>query len=65
VALPVGLPQNPHEYDPVAHPSSAAKRREYILNSLAVAGFISEAEAAKAAAENAESTVLPRAAACP
>jgi hypothetical protein len=65
VALLVGLPQSPHGYDPVAHPKSAAKRREYILNSLAVGGFISEAEAAKAVAENAESTVLPRAAACP
>ena len=65
VAFLVGLVQNPSGLNPVAHPDRAAKRRQYILKSLADAGVISEAEEAKAAAENAESTVVPKAVACP
>ncbi|HKB47618.1 MAG TPA: transglycosylase domain-containing protein, partial [Ktedonobacterales bacterium] len=65
VAFLVGLPQSPSWLDPVAHPDRAAKRRQYILKTLAVAGLISEAEEEKAAADNAESTVVPNATACP
>src|SRR2546422_887093 len=65
-AFLVGLVQNPTGLNPLAHPDLAAKRRQYILNSLADAGVISEAEEAKPAAENAESIiVMPKAAACP
>jgi len=65
VAFLVGLPQNPSRLDPAAHPDLAAKRRQYVLRALAGAGVISEAEEAKAAAENAESSVVPSAPACP
>jgi hypothetical protein len=64
VALLVGLPQSPTRFDPVAHPNLAAKRRQEILKSLADAGVISGDEAAKAAAENAESAVVPNTAPC-
>jgi hypothetical protein len=64
VAFLVGLPQSPSRLDPVAHPDRAAKRRQYILKTLAAAGLISEAEEEKAAAENAESTVVPEGRAC-
>jgi len=65
VAFLVGLAQNPGRLDPAAHPDAAATRRQYILKSMALAGVISEVEEAKATAENAESTVLPKATFCP
>ena len=65
VAVLVGLAQNPTRFDPVAHPDAATRRRQYILKSMALAGVISKAEEATATAENAESTVLPKATACP
>jgi len=65
VAFLVGLAQNPGRLDPVAHPDAATRRRQYILKSMALAGVISKAEEATATAENAESTVLPKATACP
>jgi penicillin-binding protein 1A len=65
VAFLVGLSQNTSRLNPVSHPDRAAERRLYILKSLAGAGVISDAEAAKAASENAESTVVPKTAACP
>ena len=40
VALLVGLPQSPSRLDPVASPGLVARRRAYILKSLAVAGLI-------------------------
>src|SRR5882762_1699345 len=40
VAFLVGLVQNPSGLNPVAHPDRAAKRRQYILKSLADAGVI-------------------------
>jgi membrane peptidoglycan carboxypeptidase len=61
VALLVGLPQNPSRLDPVAHPDLATKRRPYILKSLAGAGVTSDAEEARAAAENAEFSVVAKA----
>lgn len=65
VALLVGLLANPCEYDPIEDPDLVAKRRQYVLKTLALAGLISEPELAKAMAENAESTVVPNATACP
>lgn len=65
VAFLVGLPQNPSGFDPVVSPDLARRRRQYVLKSLAGAGVISETERAKAAIENAESAVIPKATACP
>jgi penicillin-binding protein 1A len=65
VALLVGLPQNPSNLDPVVHSDRAMARRKYVLQALASARVISDVEAAKAVAENTESTVVPSALECP
>jgi len=65
VALLASLPQNPSRFDPIAHADLAATRRRYVLKSLAGGGVISNAEEARAEADDTESTVVPTPAACP
>jgi penicillin-binding protein 1A len=48
-ALLAGLPQAPSKNSPYQHPQQAKKRQLYILNRMAVEGFISSSEASKAA----------------
>ena len=65
VALIAGLPESPGRFNPVLHPERAAQRRQSVVKLLAGAGVISEAEAQRAAAENVEASVVPKASPCP
>lgn len=43
-AMIAGLPKAPSRYNPLANPTRAIQRRNYVLNRMAHLGFISEAE---------------------
>lgn len=50
-ALLAGLPQAPSAYDPLVHPKAAMARRNIVLQNMANYGYITQAEAQKAANE--------------
>jgi len=50
-ALLAGLPKSPERYSPQAHPETARKRRDLVLDRMAVEGYISHQEAEQAQAE--------------
>ena len=50
-AMIAGLPQSPSLYNPLQNSSAAEERRNEVLNSMADQGFISDEEAADAAAD--------------
>ena len=54
MAMLAGLPQLPSEYDPVQNPAGAKARRADVLRAMVDAGYITEEEAAVAAAEKIE-----------
>ena len=53
-AMIAGLPQSPSLYNPLQNASAAEERRNEVLNSMADQGFISDSEAADAAADEIE-----------
>jgi membrane peptidoglycan carboxypeptidase len=50
-ALLAGLPQAPSDYDPIAHPEAARRRRADVLNRLLKAGLITDGQLQVAAAQ--------------
>jgi 1A family penicillin-binding protein len=50
-ALLAGLPNAPTAYDPYTHPDAARQRQLWVLHRMVVTGYITEAQAAAAAAE--------------
>ncbi len=50
-ALLAGLPQSPSAYNPLANPEAAKERQRVVLGLMAKQGYITEAQAAEAAAE--------------
>jgi len=50
-AMIAGLPQSPSLYNPLQNAGAAEERRNEVLNSMAAQGFITDAEAADAAAD--------------
>ncbi len=50
-ALLAGLPQSPSRYAPDAHLQAARKRQRYVLNRMAVDGYVTESSALKAFSE--------------
>ena len=53
-ALLAGLPQAPSVYNPFLHPSAALRRRTEVLQSMANAGYITQAEADQASRKHLE-----------
>jgi hypothetical protein len=64
-ALLIGLPENPSYLNPIERPELVRRHRLQVLKSLAAGGLISREDEAKAAAEDAEATVLPYTPVCP
>jgi penicillin-binding protein 1A len=58
MATLAGLGQRPSDYSPVSNPEAAAARRRYVLGRMVADGYITQAEASKAAKE--VITVYPR-----
>ncbi|WAJ22726.1 transglycosylase domain-containing protein [Lacrimispora xylanolytica] len=46
-----GISNNPSKYDPVAHPEASQKKRNQIINSMAICKFITEEESENAKAQ--------------
>lgn len=58
-ALLAGLPQAPGAYDPLTNPDAARDRQVVVLNLMVRHGYISEAEAERAAAEELQFAATP------
>lgn len=50
-ALLAGLPEAPSAYDPIRHPAEAAVRRRHVLDAMVADGYVTAAQAARAAGE--------------